>query len=323
MGYFLDLLNQAAEIVEQAYPGSKFLEADGSPSQGPASAEADVDTWRFVFRGPRQNNRPTTVVLTYESNAFGTPTLENHPFLGDYVIQLPITMELQHAIDLKNNAGYTGTFDSATLIWPLSPSNKDPLYVFHISNTHIVILVGTDTGDVSQQVLQNDTGTQPTVKTDDYNLNPQFLYQGGCVTVPTGAFAFDATDATAAAIQGFDTFNGLQGIFLAAPQIPTGRFHRFRVKADTDPKRAAFNFTSEATSLIGCITPPNYPERPFNQGAVGRVFVFAGSFRNTPACFNPPEFRPIRASQTTYGWYIEVDSGNTGNYDMVIYFYFG
>jgi hypothetical protein len=104
---------------------------------------------------------------------------------------------------------------------------------------------------------------------------------------------------------------------------PTGTFHRFRVKDDTDPKRAAFNFTSEDTSLIGCITPPNYPERPFNQGNVNRVFVFAGSFNNMPACFNPPQYRPIQACQTSYGWHIQVDSGGTGNYDMDIAFIFG
>src|SRR5262249_39016420 len=110
------------------------------------------------------------------------------------------------------------------------------------------------------------------------------------------------------------------------PILATGQFHRFQVKSDTDPRKANLNFTSEAVSLIGCISPPNfYPERPFNQGNVGRIFVFAGSSKNPPgpACFFPDIYRPIQGCPTAYGWLIEVDSGGTGVFDMVIFFFHG
>ncbi len=46
---FLEILNQAIEIVTSAYPGSCFYEADGTSSIGMAFRAADVDIWRFVF----------------------------------------------------------------------------------------------------------------------------------------------------------------------------------------------------------------------------------------------------------------------------------
>jgi len=158
---------------------------------------------------------------------------------------------------------------------------------------------------------------------DDFTLNPHLLGASGVKTALPVLFTNTQNDCTGAVVIGNDTFQGRNGIFLAAPRIPVGQFHRFQVVTDTNPRRAAFNFTSEAVSLIGCISPPNYPERPFNQGSVDRVFVFAGSSQNNPACFGGPDFRPIRACPTSYGWHIEVDSGGTGNFDMIISFIFG
>jgi hypothetical protein len=159
---------------------------------------------------------------------------------------------------------------------------------------------------------------------DDFTLNPHFLYTGGVVTLLPASLTQTPADCTSTTINGGDVYQGRTGIFLTAPRIPVGRFHRFRVKDDTDPKRAAFNFTSEATTLIGCVTGMFYPERPFNQGETDRVFVFAGSTpTGTPACFSPPLFRSIRACQTTYGWHIQVDSSGNGTFDMDISFIFG
>lgn len=164
----------------------------------------------------------------------------------------------------------------------------------------------------------------PFGKADDFELNPHFLL-GGVLTAKPDYFRFDNQDCTGPMKPGGEVFQGHTGLFITAIVLPNGQFHRFQVTIDTNPRHAAFNFTSEATSLIGCISPPYYPERPFNQGNVGRIFVFAGSMGNPPgpACFNPPIYRPIRGCPTAYGWRIEVDSAGTGNYDMTILFFQG
>lgn len=170
----------------------------------------------------------------------------------------------------------------------------------------------------------NHEGLMPFGIHDDFLLNPHFLSGGVATALPVG-YRFDRTDYTAPEQQGRDQFVGHTGMFISAPILQVGQFHRFRVKSDTDPKRAALNFTSEATTLIGCINPPFYPERPFNQGNVGRIFVYAGSMANPPgpACFGGPIDRPVRGAPTSYGWLIEVDSGGTGNFDMTVFFFHG
>jgi hypothetical protein len=135
---------------------------------------------------------------------------------------------------------------------------------------------------------------------------------------PAAYRPLDAPACTGPVQQGTDQFAGHTGLFFPAPILPAGQFHHFTVIKD--PGRAAFNFTSEAVDLVGCITPPNYPTRPFNQGNVGRIFVFAGSTGAQPACFNPPIHRPIRGCPTATGWLFEIDSGGTGNYDMQVVF---
>jgi hypothetical protein len=161
--------------------------------------------------------------------------------------------------------------------------------------------------------------------TDDFERNPHFL-SGGVATALPAAHHWDARDCTGPKKPGTDIYLSHTGLYITATQLPVGKFHRFRVH--TDPGGAAFNFTSERTSLIGCIHPPHYPERFFNQGDVSRIFVYAGSIHIPPnppskACFHPPIYRPIRGCPTAYGWLIEVDSGGTGAFDMTILFFQG
>jgi hypothetical protein len=124
-----------------------------------------------------------------------------------------------------------------------------------------------------------------------------------------------------------DELQGRKGLFISANILPAGSFHRFRVMKDTNPIRAYINFDFEGPhpGAGACIAPPNYPERPVNQGNVGRIFVYAGSSDKPPgpACGFPPIYRPMRGCQTAYGWLIEVDSGSTGSYDMTILFFEG
>jgi hypothetical protein len=155
---------------------------------------------------------------------------------------------------------------------------------------------------------------------NDFLFNPHFLHGGAVTDLSQKATSYPQA-CTGPVNPGGDQLQGRVGLFITATILPVGHYHRFRVDEGTDPKRACFNFTSEATNLIGAINPPFYPERPFNQGNVGRIFVFAGSAGAYPACFNPPAFRPIRGCPTADGWIIQVDSGGTGNYDMTIFYF--
>jgi hypothetical protein len=152
MDAFLDLLKQAADWVENAYPGSKFYEADGRPSSGVTAGEAGVDTWRFVFLGPVIQGRTTSVFLEYLGTSFGQPVLKTEPFLGDHVSTLPhwpIWMSLAKAIELRRKAGFASPFKTVTLRWPLSPENKEPFYIFGESDGSFVF-VGTESGTVTR-----------------------------------------------------------------------------------------------------------------------------------------------------------------------------
>jgi hypothetical protein len=150
MSSFLDILNQAAYLVQQAFPGSQFYEADGTPSAGSATDDAGMDIWRFVFLGPLQPGRMTTVFLNYRQGVFDRPLLSSDPFLGDFVIHLPIQMGLAKAIDLKNQAGDPGAFKTVTLRQPLNAGSTEPDYIFGPSAGGGYIFVGTQSGTVTR-----------------------------------------------------------------------------------------------------------------------------------------------------------------------------
>ena len=118
-------------------------------------------------------------------------------------------------------------------------------------------------------------------------------------------------DCTSGTIQGGDHFAGFAGIWLSC--TPNKR-HTFTVV--TDPGHACVNFTEEDTSFIQWIHAPEvYPSRDFKTGT-NRVFVFVGLKK---ACGSPPfGTAPLRACKTAYGWFVEIDSTNTGNYDMTL-----
>jgi hypothetical protein len=174
MDPFLNLLDQAAGIVEQAFPGSKFYEADGQATSGVASDGSAIDGWRFVFLGPLQQNRTTSVMLEYAAGTFGPPTLQSEPFLGDQVIELPLKLGLARAIQLKNNAGFTAPFATVTLRWPLTPESTEPAYIFGSPGTPFVF-VGTVTGTVTQvtsaKTVAAPARAQPTATGEQIRLS--------------------------------------------------------------------------------------------------------------------------------------------------------
>lgn len=147
---FLDILSEAAALVQQTYPNAEFLDANGTPSSGTATSEPDVDEWAFRFAIPEQEKAPRTVTVDYQVGKFGNPVYDPNPFVGEDPIVLPIGMGLQKAIDLKCGAGDTAPFPSVSLVWPVAPGNTEPYYVFPGSAKDHYIFVGTQSSTVRE-----------------------------------------------------------------------------------------------------------------------------------------------------------------------------
>jgi len=62
-------------------------------------------------------------------------------------------------------------------------------------------------------------------------------------------------DCTRPPQQGNDGYAGYQGMFLASPPSPSGKFSRFHLVTDANPSSACLNFTSEGTGLAGALYP--------------------------------------------------------------------
>ena len=155
---FLDLLRQAAELVEKAYPGSKLYEADGNSSAGNASQASQsrylaVRISRVIAAGP-----PDVSISGRTKTASSVPVLQNQTVLGDHVISLPVAMGLDRAIELKDGAGEAARFNLVLLRWPLSSGNTEPLYIFRNAATGKFVFVGTQTGRLPLNPLTRGSG---------------------------------------------------------------------------------------------------------------------------------------------------------------------
>lgn len=121
-----------------------------------------------------------------------------------------------------------------------------------------------------------------------------------------------AADCTTGFVQGQDNYLGYAGMWISS----TPGSHTLTVV--TDAGHACINFAMEDSEFTAWLAPPYYPSRSFNSSR-NRVFIFAGL---KGACGNPPfGTAPIRGCKTAYGWFLEIDSTNTGNYDTTVAFY--
>lgn len=150
MSNFLEILNKAAEIVTEKYPGARFYETSGEPEGGSGTNADDVQTWEFVFWNTDNN----TIILHYDKGIFGKPEYIPHGWVGDCYIDLPIKRSLSNAIELKNKAGYTDPFNRVILRWPLYPGATEPYYIFGLFAQGIWVFVGVYSGKVTTEPLK-------------------------------------------------------------------------------------------------------------------------------------------------------------------------
>jgi len=141
---FLEMLNEAAQIVRKHYPGARFLEAD-------INYELFGSGWRFVFDVPATSLKDThsTVILYNVMGTFQMPLqLVEAPWSGDQPIPLPLPLGLEKAEELAQKVGKHGMVSSVSLRWVLFPGIEEPHYVLTIPDRDLLVFVGV----YSQQV---------------------------------------------------------------------------------------------------------------------------------------------------------------------------
>jgi hypothetical protein len=138
---FLELLEQANEIVTQRYPAARFYEAS-------RQVELMGSPWRFVFDEPASKPSATVIIWRLEQD-FGEPEYIDRIFVGDRVIDLPISLGLDEAYALCQAYGCWSERPSwATLRFALDPATTEPKYIITMSAEGRRCFVGVRTRKV-------------------------------------------------------------------------------------------------------------------------------------------------------------------------------
>ncbi|MEM8906652.1 MAG: hypothetical protein AAGD05_02295 [Bacteroidota bacterium] len=141
---FLGMVNIAVKKVRAKYPNAELYEVDAVATGGPTTNPNSIDKMKVVFRA----GRGTAIITSTTWGEFGPVQYIDQPWLEDVVIPWPIEMDLVEANNLKNKAGFTGTYTTVTLRWPLYPGVKQPSYIFGMTDGEYVF-VGVYDGKVS------------------------------------------------------------------------------------------------------------------------------------------------------------------------------
>lgn len=152
-GTFLDMLNQANQIVQKSYPGAQFYEAS-------LNIEMAGSPWRFVFNDPSTSPNSTVILKNYMGQFQLPPQHVDQPWLEDRVIPLPINLDLATAEQLARQAGYSGNISAITLRWPLYPGEYEPYYIFAMPVEGGWVFVGVYDRKVSFQPFQSGQQAQ-------------------------------------------------------------------------------------------------------------------------------------------------------------------
>lgn len=118
------IVQQANEAFQPSLPGGFTFVATGMPASGVATNPSQLVTWIFVA-----TNKTAFAQLEYANGQFGQPTTIGG-WLGIEFIPLPQgTIQLQQAIDILNQNGYTQGFTSVSMGTPVV-QNPQPMYWF-------------------------------------------------------------------------------------------------------------------------------------------------------------------------------------------------
>ncbi len=138
---FLDMLNEAASIVQSDYPNAGLLEAT-------IQLELLGAPWTFVFNDPDTTPNSTVFIKNFEGQFQTPPTHVDSPWGGDIIIPLPISLDLQEAQSLCQQQGCMGDISFITLRHPLAPGVTEPEYIFTMMSEGQRCFVGVNTRTV-------------------------------------------------------------------------------------------------------------------------------------------------------------------------------
>jgi hypothetical protein len=140
---FLEYLREANRLVLAQYPQAQFYEADNLSGDVPGSQ------WRFVFRTP-----DGTAFIERLERGFGEPYVIKEIWVGDRVIELPISMGLGEARERCETSGCGGRNASAIVLrHPLYPGLDEPYYIITMASVGKRCWVGVKTGEVKCEAM--------------------------------------------------------------------------------------------------------------------------------------------------------------------------
>jgi hypothetical protein len=122
------IVQQANQIFQQSLPGAFTFTATGMPQSGVATSPSQLVTWVFIATTNSGGFRQ----LVFENGQFGQPTTIGG-WVGVAFTPLPQgTIQLQQAIDILNQKGFTQGFTSVSMGTPVV-QNPQPMYWFCVN----------------------------------------------------------------------------------------------------------------------------------------------------------------------------------------------
>jgi hypothetical protein len=142
------LIGKAAQIVTEAFGSVRLGEITFRPKDTVAHDAGDLTTWHFVFSLPKKR-----AILALNDGHFDAPQLLDGGLIGDRLIDPPINKSLDDAFAILRAGGFKDPVKVAVLRQPLvfGPSgSEEPMYNFELSGTAKQIMVGANTGNVTE-----------------------------------------------------------------------------------------------------------------------------------------------------------------------------
>jgi hypothetical protein len=118
------IVEQANQVFQQSLPEGFTFVATGMPQSGVATNASQLVTWMFAA-----TNKNAFAQLEYANGQFGQPTTIRG-WIGLEFVPLPQgTIQLQQAIDILNQEGFTKGFTSVSMGTP-EVEDAQPMYWF-------------------------------------------------------------------------------------------------------------------------------------------------------------------------------------------------
>lgn len=136
MSRCIDQLDEIYEMVKQKYPKARLYEGDGYVEGESGKKPEDIKKWRFVFWA---GNNDTYMVFC-ENGTITDQKYIPEPWLEDVVIDLPLKMTLDKAVQLLNSVNCGNSFKNVTIRQPLYPGIDELYYIFRTTMNNWVFV---------------------------------------------------------------------------------------------------------------------------------------------------------------------------------------